>query len=218
MFIICLYGHVKCQVKGDTLLTCPSTVHSGASTRTPCSSGTQSDGSPLSCLLRGNGETMGSPPEGWPVFAARVFVLHRVFTQNTSAPLRTRSAHPSNLLRRQRQSVPQNNTSPKVTLWPHTGSCCQPCLTEAQRQCPAKEEASTRTEQCVHSVRPQVVLSVNGHLLQVPQRWCIARRGRDARIIHSKLKGDHGELYRIHILHTFIITKEMNHNIAPYKN
>ena len=84
---------------------------------------------------------MGSPPEGWPVFVACVFVLHQVFTQNTSAPLRTRSAHPSNLLCRQRHSVPppQNNASPRVTLWPHRGSCCQPCLAEAQHRCPAKD-------------------------------------------------------------------------------
>lgn len=114
-------------------------THSEESTRTPCSSGAQSDGSPLSCLFRSNGETMGSPPEGWPVFVACVFVLHQVFTQNTSAPLRTRSAHPSNLLCRQRHSVPQNNTSPRVTLWPHRGSCCQPCLAKAQHQCPAKD-------------------------------------------------------------------------------
>lgn len=122
-------------------MTWPCVMHSGASTRTPCSSGTQSDGSPFSCLFRGNGETMGSPPEGWPVFAACVFVLHQVFTQNTSAPLRTRSAHPSNLLCRQRHSVPQNNMSPRVTLWPHTGSYCQPCLAKAQHQCPAKDFA-----------------------------------------------------------------------------
>lgn len=52
------------------------------------------------------GKQWDGRPRGWPVVPARVFVLHRVFTQNTSGPLRTRSAHPSNLLRRQRQSVP----------------------------------------------------------------------------------------------------------------
>lgn len=109
------------------------------STRTPCSSETQSDCSPLSCLFRSNRERMGSPSEGWPEFVACVFVLHQVFTQNTSAPLRMRSTHPSNLLCRQRHSVPQNNIPPKVTLWPHRGSCCQPCLTKEQHQCPAKD-------------------------------------------------------------------------------
>lgn len=49
---------------------------------------------------------MGSPAEDWPVCVDCVFVLHRVFTQNTWVPLRTRSAHPSNLLCRQRHSVP----------------------------------------------------------------------------------------------------------------
>lgn len=94
----------------------------------------------FSCLFTSNGETMGSPPEGWPVFVACVFVLHQVFTQNTSAHLRTRSAHPSNLLCRQRHSVPpKNNASPRVTLWPRRGSCCQPRLAEAQHRCPAKD-------------------------------------------------------------------------------
>lgn len=81
---------------------------------------------------------MESPPEVWPEFAASVFVLHQVFTQNTSAPLRTRSAHPANLLCRQRHSVPQNSVSPKVTLWPRRGSCCQPWLAKEQHRCLAK--------------------------------------------------------------------------------
>lgn len=67
---------------------------------------THSSSSPFLCLLRVNGETIGSPPEGWPVFAACVFVLHQMFTQNTPVPLRTRSAHPSNLPCRQRHCVP----------------------------------------------------------------------------------------------------------------
>lgn len=108
------------------------------STRTPCSSETQSDCSPLSCLFRSSRERMGSPSEGWPEFVAGVFVLHQVFTQNTSAPLRMRSTRPSNLLRRQRHSVPQNSIPPKVTLWPHRGSRCQPCLNKEQR-CPPKD-------------------------------------------------------------------------------
>lgn len=52
--------------------------------------------------LGGNVETIGSLPEGWLVFGACVFVSHRMFTQNTPFPLRTRSAHPSNLPRRRR--------------------------------------------------------------------------------------------------------------------
>lgn len=80
--------------------------HSGASGRTPCSCGTHSGSSPFLCLLEVNGGTIGSPPEGWPVFAACVFVLHQMFTQNTPVPLRTRSAHPSNLPCRQRHRVP----------------------------------------------------------------------------------------------------------------
>lgn len=84
---------------------------SGESRRTLCGCGTHSSSSsssssPFLCLLRVNGETIGSPPEGWPVFAACVFVLHQMFTQNTPVPLRTRSAHPSNLPCRQRHRVP----------------------------------------------------------------------------------------------------------------
>lgn len=106
---------------------------------------------------------MGSPSEGWPEFLARVFVLHQVFTQNTSASLRMRSTHPSNLLCMQRHSVPQNSIPPKVTLWPHRGRCSQPCLTKEQHQCPAHDcfltEALTWTKQSVWTVRPWVAPS-----------------------------------------------------------
>lgn len=78
----------------------------GGSRRTPRSPGTHSGGSSCLRLHRGNGETKGSPPEGWPVFAACLFVLHQMFTQNTAVPLRTRSAPPSNLPHRQRHRVP----------------------------------------------------------------------------------------------------------------
>lgn len=118
------------------------------SMRTPCSPGTQSDGSPLSCLFWSNGETMGSPPEGWSMFVACVFVLHQLFTQNTPAPLRTRSAHRSNLVCRQRDTVsPRRSMSPRVTLWPHRGSCCRPCLAKTQLQGPAKEFVFPKTPQ-----------------------------------------------------------------------
>lgn len=50
-------------------------MRSGASTKTPCSSGTQGDGSPLSCLLSGNGETKGSPPEGLARVRSSCFCL-----------------------------------------------------------------------------------------------------------------------------------------------
>lgn len=131
----------------------------------PAARGTRSDDSPLPFPFRSNGETMGSPPEGWPVFVACVFVLHRVFTQNTSGPLRTRSAHPSNLLCRQRDTVsPRNSPSPRVTLRPHRGSCCQPGSAEEQRRCPAKHfvlcpELQPWMEHSVQTVRPQDALS-----------------------------------------------------------
>lgn len=98
---------------------------SGASRRALCSWGTHSSGgSPFLGLLRVNGETIGSPPEGWPVFAACLFVLHRMFTQNTPVPLRTRSAHPSNLPCRQRHCVPpgqhltQSDPLARQRKWP----------------------------------------------------------------------------------------------------
>lgn len=47
----------------------------GQSSKTPCSSGTQSDGSPLLCLLRANGETKGSPPEGLARVRSSCFCL-----------------------------------------------------------------------------------------------------------------------------------------------
>lgn len=125
---------------------------------TPCSSGTCIDIPPLSCLFGSNGETMGSLPWCWLVFVACVFVLHQVFTQNTLAPLRTRSAHPSNLLYRQRLSVPQNNMSPRVTLRPHRGSCCQPCLAKAKHRCPAKtffSQGFNLKQQCVQTSGPR---------------------------------------------------------------
>lgn len=72
----------------------------------PAALNKQSGGSHLFCLFWGNGETMGSPAEGWPVFAASVFISHQMFTQNTPAPLRTRSVSPL-IASGQRHSVPQ---------------------------------------------------------------------------------------------------------------
>lgn len=56
-------------------LTCPSPMCWGQSTKAPCSSGTRSDGSPLSCLLRANGETKGSPAEGLACVGSSCFCL-----------------------------------------------------------------------------------------------------------------------------------------------
>ncbi len=145
-------------------LTWPCAMHLKESTRTPCSSGPQRDGSPLSCLFRSNGETMGSPPEGWPVFVACVFVLHQVFTQNTPAPLRTRSAHPSNLLCRQRHSVPPEQhvtqSDPLATQRKLLSAMLSqdPASVSCQRLC-FLTEASTWMEQSVQTVRPRVALS-----------------------------------------------------------
>lgn len=120
----------------------------------------------FSCLLTSNGETMGSPPEGWPVFVACVFVLHQVFTQNTSAPLRTRSAHPSNLLCRQRHSVPPppeqrvTQSDPLATQRKLLSAVLSrgAASVSCQRLC-FLTEAPARTEQSVQTVRPRVALS-----------------------------------------------------------
>lgn len=90
---------------------------------------------------------------------ACVFVLHRMFTQNTPGPLRMRSAHPSNLLGRQRHSVPQNNMSPQVTLWPHRGSCCQLCLAKAQHCVLPNALLTEASAYSFQTVRPQVIPS-----------------------------------------------------------
>lgn len=105
----------------------------GQSTKTPCSSGTQSDGSPLSCLLRANGETKGSPPEGLARVRCSCFCLAlSVYSKHIRALWERGQLTPLiSSAGRDRVSPPlQNNTSPKVTLRPHTGSRCQPCLTE----------------------------------------------------------------------------------------
>lgn len=121
MFFICLHGHVKCQVKGETLQAWRGWPVRGRcvqerAPRLPAAQEHRATALPSHACSAVMGKQRDRRPRGWPVFAARVFVLHRVFTQNTSGPLRTRSAHPSNLLCRQRQSVPPRTTPhPK---WP----------------------------------------------------------------------------------------------------
>ena len=145
----------------DLVLT--SVMHSGETRGLPAA---QADCSPLSCLFGSNGETMGSPPEDWPVFVACVFVLHQVFTQNTPAPLRTGSAHPSNLLRRQRHSVPHEQhvtqSDPLATQRKLLSAMLSPGAAPAPLPCQKLcllTAASTWREQSVQTVSLRVVLS-----------------------------------------------------------